>query len=128
MKVDKFVAEKHYKIVARWWDKHDHPIIPVEYLSTNGFFVTNNGKPIMCAWLYCTDSLFAYTEHLVTNPLATKRELLEGFKIGFEAIKKKAHSLGRTRLQSRVKSKSLAKIFERNGYKIKNELIEVENG
>ena len=74
--------EKKYKIrpikvedftyLIKWWESYDHCNVPSSDLLPNkglgGLVVEKEGKPIMAAFMYLTNSTIGYLDFLVRDP------------------------------------------------------------
>ena len=65
------LEEGDYEIICKWWKWWRWPIIPKEMLPDNGksgFMVEKNNIPIVCGFLFITNSTGAKLEWIVSNP------------------------------------------------------------
>ena len=65
------LKEEDYDIFSDWWVKWDWPVLPKEFLPNNGtggYMVEKNGIPIVCGFVYETNSKWYLFEWIVSNP------------------------------------------------------------
>ena len=65
------LKEEDYDVICSWWKWWRWSVLPKTALphdGKGGFMVEKNGKPIVSAFLYLTNSSIALLEWIVSNP------------------------------------------------------------
>lgn len=101
-------------MVAQWWNAHDWPEIPPEFLPTTGMIVPD----VAAGFLYFTDSKVAMIEWIVSNPKAKNRDVYEAIVDIIRGLKSKARAEGYEAIFSYTKAKGLLKVFQKSEFKI----------
>lgn len=78
-----FKKEEHLKLMHRWQEQRDFPIVPEDLLPPIGLVVSHDGVFIAMGFLYRTDGNVAVISHLVSSPVATGEERNEALNIIF---------------------------------------------
>lgn len=60
----------HYGMIKEWWQAHEMPIIPRDYLPTYGLIVPN----IAAGFLISTDCNLGILEYFVSNPQSKAKQ------------------------------------------------------
>lgn len=121
LSVRRFDKEDH-KILTKWWEDWDFPVITLEMLPFYGSIVSDleTGQDICAAFCYLTDSTYALFEWCVCNKdYRNKGRKNSAFQVLFEDIEQYAKSQGRRVLNSYVSNRELCfhRRFENAGYK-----------
>ena len=63
--------EGDYETICSWWKWWRWAVLPKDFLPNNGeggFMIEKNNVPIVCGFLYLTNSKVAILEWIVSNP------------------------------------------------------------
>jgi hypothetical protein len=72
--VQEFKASEHYKIMSRWYESRNFPMVPDYLLPKTGLVVSHDGVYVCMGQLYRTDGSIATISHLVSSPVASGDE------------------------------------------------------
>jgi hypothetical protein len=78
------LVEEDYKIICSWWKWWRWPEIPKEMLPDNGksgFMIQKDKTPIVCCFLFITNSKGAKLEWLVSNPKYKEKDRKEAIEM-----------------------------------------------
>lgn len=112
----KFDKEKHYGIIADWWEHHKYPLLSKDFLPENGFLAVENDQPIAAIFLFKTDSTVMHMDFPVTNPKASSEMRHEALKMVTEGAKVLAKELGFKTIFTYSDSTNLINRYESLGF------------
>ena len=93
------IKEEDYKFINKWWEQIGKEPPPRSLLPENGLhglMVCKDGRPIVCTYLYLTNSKFGYCDYMISDINYKGRDRFDiilklmnmcigtGFKLGCE--------------------------------------------
>ena len=112
MKYRKWILDKDYPILVKWWTDWKFGTVPKECLPPDGIMVEIDGKPICAGGLYIgIGTQFAFMEWIVTDQQADKRVVHKSLKMCIDAIMELAKSKGMKLVYTATKEKELHKRY-----------------
>ena len=115
------LTEEDYETISKWWKWWRWPIIPKEMLPDNGksgFMVEKNKQPIVCGFVYITNSSIVLLEWVVSNPKYREEDRLDAIELLINEVEKICKDMEYTYILTMNKSKSLLEIHEKLGWKV----------
>jgi len=121
LRVVRFNPEAHYEMIASWFKGHGWDMPPARSIlpRESGFLIEKDGRYIACTFLYISNSPLCWQEWTAVDPKARPREKLQAVKKLIEYIKwfvKELHP--ENQVMTLLATKSLTRIFQREGYKV----------
>jgi hypothetical protein len=117
MAIEYFEPDRHYEMIAKWWEGHDWPAIPMLSLPKLGLIVNN-----CCAgFLYRTDSTVAWMEFVVSDPKGNRRQNKESLGILVDSMVALARENGFESVVTSMRSHGLIKELKKHGFKVTDE-------
>src|SRR5262245_1369230 len=110
------IDEEIYQTISQWWQARQWPTIPRSSLPKSGFMGFIDGKPILAAYLYATDSDIGLFEWVISAPDSKPEERDAAFQAVAESIFEKAKEKGLRALFSYTSQPNLSKRFLRVGF------------
>lgn len=74
MIVKNYKTEDIYDTVVSWWVGHSFPPLSIDFLPTECFIISNEGKQLYAMFFYHTNSNLCWFAFPVSNPDLTKEE------------------------------------------------------
>ena len=115
------LREEDYEIICGWWKWWKWPIIPKKILPDNGksgFIVEKNNIPIVCGFLYTTNSAVILLEWIVSNPKYKEKDRKEAIELLINSAEASCKNMGITYMFSIGRSKNLMKTHEKLGWQV----------
>jgi len=110
-----------YDTICEWWTWWRWPIIEKDCLpqnGTGGFMVEKNGVPIVCGFVYTTNSKGVLLEWIVSNPKYKESDRKEAIELLINQVEVFCKSLGKKFIFSIGRSKHLMKTHEKLGWQV----------
>lgn len=117
MQVRAYNSAFDYDVVKQWW--HDWAWIPEptpNMLSQNGLIVFEDDKPLAAGFVYQTDSVICWVEHIVTDKDIPKFVRAKAVQLLIKKLTEKAEDLGFIVAMVSLEHKGLIKMFENNDF------------
>lgn len=117
MKVRPFHFGSDYPEICEWWRARKWPFIPKTHLPINGFVVEHDAVKFAVAWVYFTDSAFAWMEWVTTNPqspIMRRRRALADLVLHCRDVARAQ----RKDLWTTVQNENLIKLYEECGFEM----------
>ena len=91
------IKEEDYKLINNWWKMIDK-LPPPRYLlpenGLHGLMACKNGKPVVCLYIYLTNSKFAYSDYMISDIKYKAKDRFNIILLLMQASIKKAFKLG----------------------------------
>lgn len=117
MYLEKF-EPRHYEMVKSWWIERNHPVLPLDMLSTFAFVSFIKDEPAAVAFLYMPgDCDFAQIGWMTTNPGVSLRQRHDGVVACTEALVRLAKTYNKTNVVSFCDSSGIGKIYQKQTFK-----------
>lgn len=116
-----FELGDHYPEICEWWRKRagqGWTYVPSDHLSSLGLVASIDETNVAAGWLYLTNSRWALTEWLVTNPNARPRDALRGLKAVLRGLEELALRYGASTLFTSVENEGLKRLLIREGFSV----------
>lgn len=113
------LVQNDYETASKWWKWWKWPVIPRDMLPNNGtggFMVEKNNVPIVCGFLYSTNSKLALLEYIVSNPKYRESDRQDAIKLLITNVEIFSKNIGIKALFSIGRSASLMKKHEELGW------------
>jgi hypothetical protein len=118
LKIVIFEKDRDYEEVCAWWIDYKWEPVPLDHLAKIGLLAINEEKKIAAAWLYQTETAFAWFEFLITNPNIEWKEKKPAIeKLMTEALRLAARCGHKTVFTS-LNHPGLIKLYQKLGFKI----------
>jgi len=112
MKYRKWILDKDYSILVKWWNEWKFGTVPKECLPPDGIIVEIDGKPICAGGLYIgVGTQFAFMEWIVADKSTNKRDVHKALKMCIDAIIELAKSKGMKLVYTATKERELHKRY-----------------
>lgn len=115
----RLLTEKDYETIVKWWKWWRWPVLPQSMLpdgGKGGYMIEKNGTPIICGFVYLTNSKIAWLEWIVSNPDYREKDRKQAIEMLINHVEDDCKSLGMTHVFSIGRSKSLIDIHEKLGW------------
>lgn len=113
-----FDPETDYETVAGWWEGHGWPALHKAFLPKLGVMALFNEKPVASGWVYLDNSCgVSILEWMVADPEAAPKKVYKGIKCVASFLRDRAKDMGYTIMLTTCKQDSLAKVYEKSGFK-----------
>ncbi len=121
MKLMQYNPEQHYELLKSWWTDHNHQVVPQDMLSSLGFIVEKESTPVMCGFIYLTNSKISIFEFLISDTKLNKEDKDLAFNFLMAGVDKYTKSIGyeycmvflqRPKLKERYAERGFIKINE----------------
>jgi len=113
------LVQDDYETISKWWKWWRWPIVPRDLLPNNGtggFMIEKNNIPIVCGFLYTSNSKLAWLEYIVSNPEYREDDRQDAIDSLITNIEEFSKSIGIKVLFSIGKSDSLKKKHKKLGW------------
>jgi hypothetical protein len=112
--------ETDYPVVSGWWEAHGWPEpLLLAMIPKLGIMVERNGEPCLAGWVYMDNSCgVSMLEFVVGNPATPPRDVLRSIEHLTAAARMCASQNGYSIMLTYCKTMSLAKAFQKNGFKL----------
>ena len=113
------LTEEDYEIICEWWKWWRWPVLSKSALPDNGksgFIVEKNNIPIVCGFLYLTNSTGALLEWIVSNPKYKEKDRKEAIELLINSAEASCKNMGITYMFSIGRSKHLIQTHEKLGW------------
>ena len=112
------LGENDFEVFYSWCDAHQFPKLPRSILSSRGYMVFIEDKPIVAGFLYKDEtSGFCFFAWPVMNPLASSKEREEGFSALIEHVRVEANKIGGLMMVATPNHQGLINRYMHNGFK-----------
>jgi hypothetical protein len=121
IEIKPYVLGDHYPEICEWWRKRAHQgwtFVPSDHLSSLGLVASIDGKNLAAGWLYLTNSRWALTEFLITNPDASPKDSIRGLKDVLRGLEVLALEYGAATLFTSVENEGLRRLLQKEGFEI----------
>ena len=115
------LVKEDYDIVCDWWKWWRWPMIPKETLPNNGtggFMIEKNNIPIVCGFLYTSNSKLAWLEYIVSNPEYREDDRQDAIDSLITNVEEFSKSIGIKVLFSIGRNNSLMDKFNKLGWHV----------
>ena len=115
------LKKEDYETICKWWKWWRWPVIPKEILpddGKSGFMIEKNNIPIVCGFVYLTNSNVVLLEWIVSNPKYKDEDRKEAIKLLINSVENLCISMDARLIFSVSRSKHLMKIHEELGWKV----------
>jgi hypothetical protein len=115
------LQDQDYETICDWWKWWRWPIVPKENLPNNGtggFMVQNNNIPIVCGFVYITNSNLTWLEFIVSNPEYRQEDRRSAIKMLMSECEKFCVSIGKKAIFSIGRNKHLLEIHKELGWTV----------
>jgi hypothetical protein len=113
------LIEEDYETICKWWEGWKWPVVARELLpndGTGGFMVEKNGQPIVCGFIYLTNSKGAWLEFIVSDPNYKDKDRHSAIELLISGAEKFCIDLGFKVMLFVGKSKGLINKFKKLGW------------
>lgn len=117
------LKEEDYETICDWWKWWRWPVLPRTALpddAKSGFMVEKNGKPIVSAFLYLTNSSVALLEWIVSNPSYKQNDRKDAIELLINESEKFCKAMGITFIFSIGRNKHLIETHKKLGWHVDN--------
>mgnify|MGYP003137292321 CR=1 FL=1 len=117
----RFLKEKDYDTICKWWKWWRWPIVPREMLpgdGKSGFMVEKNNISIVSAYLYLTNSTTAILEWVVSNPNYKETDRKKAIELLISKAEDVCKNMGYNNMYSISRNKHLIEIHEKLGWHV----------
>ena len=118
----RFIKSDDFAHLIKWWKHYDHCEVPTVDLLPNygmdGYVVEKNGKPIMAAFMYLTNSAIGYLDYLVRDPDYNEKDKNNMLWDLQEACGKYLLSRGCTMVWGMTSYETIANMAEKIGHDV----------
>lgn len=110
-----------YKTIKKWWKWWRWSKVPKNFLPDNGkggFMVEKNKQPIVCGFVYITNSSIVLLEWIVSNPKYKEDDRGEAIELLINKIEEVCKELGYKHILTMGKSKHLVETHRKLGWTV----------
>lgn len=127
MKIKLFEKEKHYDMVAHWWEQQlKSTPQPADIFPPTGLVIFDDeGNGLVAGFLIKTDTVFCLLDHFIANPEIEKPKRNEALDLLIKALDAKSITLGFRVAILLSKTERLRKRFLQNNYEILFESLHI---
>ncbi len=68
IRVIAYRESEHFEMLKAWWKHWGHPVVPADELSSTGYVICWEDKPILIGFMILTNAKFAFIESVCANP------------------------------------------------------------
>lgn len=110
--------ETDYPLISEWFMGHDIQPLPKHALSTSGFIVEADLKPLCAIWVYTTNSSLALVRCGISDPKSNKESRNKGLDTLLDHVVKWSKEQGIDALFLESNIPNVLKRAERHGFNI----------
>lgn len=114
------LIESDYDTLCKWWITWGFEPVPRDFLprnATGGLLVSEDGIPIVAAFIYNTDSAICWIDWVVSNKEYRKKpQRKQAIEILINSLTNIAKEAGYTYAYALIKNDKLVNIYEGLGY------------
>ena len=113
------LKEEDYETICKWWEWWRWPVITRTILPDNGkggFMVEKNNIPIVCGFLYISNSKMVMLEYIVSNPEYREKDRKEAIELLISCIEHNCREMGFKHLLTLGRNKHLIDMHEKLGW------------
>jgi len=82
LRLEPYEADKHYPLIAAWWQGHDNACLPVDCLpKTGAIAVSDNDGPVAASFCFLSNSAVAFLAFPICQPGLPARTALKALAI-----------------------------------------------
>jgi len=115
------LKKEDYETICKWWKWWRWPVLPKDALpqdGTGGFMVEKNNTPIVCGFVYMTNSKICLLEWIVSNPEYRENDRKDAIEFLVSNAEKFCKGLGKKYIFSIGRSKTLMNIHDKLGWSV----------
>ena len=95
MKIKLFEKEKHYDMVAHWWEQINRQPQPADTFPPTGLVIFDDeGNGLVAGWLLKTDGYYCIFEHFIGNLKADRKQRNRAVDMLINALEETARHMG----------------------------------
>jgi hypothetical protein len=109
-------ADEDHGMICNWWVGHGWPVLPLSSLPTNGIIVEKNGVPLVCGFVYQTDSDLALIEWIVSDPKSSPVDRVRALDELIDSLSELAKAGGARLALTFVRNERLIERYQNRGF------------
>ena len=117
----RFIKSDDFAHLIKWWKHYDHCEVPTVDLLPNygmdGYVVEKNGKPIMAAFMYLTNSKGVLLEYIVSDPEYRENDRDSAIELLLKTAEQFVKNIGCKFMFTVTQHDKLIKAHEKLGWK-----------